>query len=304
MILASEGGHGEPTLVEFVNHYIGEPVHEFQVHYTKPFWDNYVFSRFGTTAENVFGVYTPENAVPWYTVMFILACLVSLVLIWILRGRATDNVPEDGQQILEIGLGSIRNLLVDLVGEHGMKYFPIVATFGVLVLVSNLFGFIPGVLPPTASINVTLALAITSFVYYNYIGIKENGLLGHLRHFAGPSGLLLALFLFPIEIISNLVRPVSLSVRLFGNIFADEQVLFNIANLYAPYTLFVLPVLIMPLGLFVAVVQTFIFIFLSMMYVAEVSHAPHDEHGHAAEGQAEHAHPPVGGEGSSLTAPV
>ena len=304
MILASEGGHDEPALVSFVNSTIGEPLHHFQVKYTKPLWDNYVFANFGTTAENVFGVYTPENAVPWYTVMFILACLVSLVLVWILRGRGNDDVPEDGQQILEVGLSSIRNLLTDLVGEHGMKYFPIIATFGVLILVSNLFGFIPGLLPPTASVNVTFALGLTSFVYYNYIGIKENGLFGHLRHFAGPV-LLIAPLLFIIEIISNLVRPFSLGVRLFGNIFADEQVLFNISNLYAPYTLFVLPVFIMPLGLFVAFVQSFIFIFLSMMYIAEVSHAPHDDHGHADDGQAEHAHAPTpGGEGANLTAPV
>jgi F-type H+-transporting ATPase subunit a len=304
MILASEGGHDEPTLVSFVNSTIGEPLYQFQVKYTKPLWDNYVFANFDTTAEKVFGAYTPENAVPWYTVMFILACIVSLVLVWILRGRGNDDVPEDGQQILEVGLGSIRNLLTDLVGEHGMKYFPIIATFGVLILVSNLFGFIPGLLPPTASVNVTFALGITSFVYYNYIGIKENGLFGHLRHFAGPV-LLIAPLLFIIEIISNLVRPFSLGVRLFGNIFADEQVLFNISNLYAPWTLFVLPVLIMPLGLFVAFVQSFIFIFLSMMYIAEVSHAPHDDHGHATDGQAEHAHAPTAdGEGVSLTAPV
>lgn len=303
MIFAAEGGHGEPALVEFVNHYIGEPIHEFQVHYTKPFWDNYIFSHFGTTAENVFGVYTPENAVPWYTVMFILACIVSLVLVWILRGRGSNDVPEDGQQILEVGLGSIRNLLLELIGPHGMKYFPIVATFGVLILVSNLFGFIPGLLPPTASVNVTFALGITSFVYYNYIGIKENGLFGHLRHFMGPV-LFIAPLLFIIEIISNLVRPFSLGVRLFGNIFADEQVLFNISNLYPPYTLFVLPLLIMPLGLFVAFVQSFIFIFLSMMYIGEVSHAPHDDHGHATEGQVEHAQLPSEGEGASLVAPV
>ena len=88
-------------------------------------------------------------------------------------------MPEDGQQVLEVGLGSLRNLLLDLVGPHGMKYFPVVATFAVLILISNLMAFVPGLLPPTASVNVTFALGITSFVYYNYIGIKENGLVGH-----------------------------------------------------------------------------------------------------------------------------
>ncbi len=301
-MIQAEGGHGEPALVQFVNHYIGEPIHEFQIHYTKPLWDSF-FARFGTTAENVFGVYTPENAVPWYTVMFILACIVSLAVIWILRGRMTDDVPDNDQQVLEVGFGSIRNLVLELVGPHGMKYFPVVATFSVLILISNLFGFIPGLLPPTANVNVTFALGISSFVYYNYIGIRENGLLGHLRHFAGPGGLFLALILFPIEIISNLVRPVSLGIRLFGNIFADEQVVATVSNLF-PYSYFILPVVIMPLGLFVSFMQTFVFLFLSILYIGEVSHAPHDEHEHATEGQVEHAQPPSSGEGASLTAPV
>lgn len=286
MIFAGGGEHAEPTIVEFVNTYIGEPVHEFQMHYTKPLWDSF-FARFGTTAENVYGVYTPENAVPWYTVMFLLACIASIALVWVLKGRVSSDVPEDGQQVLEVGLGSLRNLLLDLVGPHGMKYFPVVATFAVLILISNLFAFIPGLLPPTASVNVTFALGITSFVYYNYIGIKENGLLGHLRHFAGPV-LFIAPLLFLIEMISNLVRPFSLGVRLFGNIFADEQVSTSIAGIYPPYTNFILPALVMPLGLFVAFMQTFVFVFLSMMYIGEVSHASHDGHGHE-EGQTEHA---------------
>lgn len=299
MIFAEAGGHGEPILVEFVNHYIGEPLHEFQVHYTKPLWDEF-FARFGTTAEDVFGVYTPENAVPWYTVMFVLACIASLVLVWVLRGRMSDDAPEDGQQVLEVGLGSIRNLLLDLVGPHGMKYFPVVATFAVLILISNLFAFIPGLLPPTANVNVTFALGLTSFLYYNYIGIKENGLLGHLRHFAGPV-LFIAPLLFIIELISNLVRPFSLGVRLFGNIFADEQVMTSVSGIVPGVTNWLLPVLLMPLGLFVAFMQTFVFVFLSMMYIGEVSHASHAGHGHE-EGMTEHA-----GEvpdGASLTAPV
>jgi hypothetical protein len=77
-------GHHTPPLVEAVNHFIGEPLHEFQMHYTKPLWDK-AFASFGTDAETVFGVYTAENAVPWYTVMFIIACLITLALIWILK---------------------------------------------------------------------------------------------------------------------------------------------------------------------------------------------------------------------------
>jgi len=121
---------------------------------------------------------------------------------------------------------------------------------------------------------VTFALGITSFVYYNAIGIKENGLFGHLRHFAGPV-IWLAPLMFPIELISNLVRPMSLGIRLFGNLFGDEQILGTIFGLVN----WVLPVLIMPLSVFVAFMQTFIFVLLSILYISEVSHAHHDDHG-------------------------
>ena len=293
---AAHGGggappHHEPPIVTFVNHYIGEPVHHFQVEYTKPLWDKF-FARFDTTAEQVFGVYTPENAVPWYTVMFVIACILSLVVIWILKGRLSEDEPGGGQQTLEAGVLAVRGLIEDVVGPHGLKYFPVVATFGVLILISNLLGFLPGMMSPTASTSVTFALGISSFVYYNYIGIKENGLFGHLRHFAGPV-LGLAPLLFLIELISNFVRPMSLGIRLFGNLFADEQVVQNISNLAPPYTYWVVPVLLMPLGLFVAFIQTFIFMFLSMVYISEVSHPPHEEHGG-------HGH----GEGEQIIAPV
>jgi F-type H+-transporting ATPase subunit a len=214
--------------------------------------------------------------------MFIIACIISIVVIWLLRRKLSEDEPSGGQQTLEVGVLAVRNLLVDVVGPHGIQYFPVVATFGVLILVSNLLGFIPGMMSPTASTSVTFALGISSFVYYNYIGIKENGVIGHFKHFMGPV-LAIAPLLFVIELISNLIRPMSLGIRLFGNLFADEKVTENIAGLAPPYTYWVVPVLLMPLGLFVAFIQTFIFVFLSMVYISEVSHAPHDEH-------AEHGH--------------
>jgi F-type H+-transporting ATPase subunit a len=279
-----------PWIVQKVNELIGGPVHQFELKYTKPYWDK----LFGTDASKVLGEYTPQTAVPWYTVMFIIACIISIVVIWLLRRKLSEDEPGGGQQTLEVGVLAVRNLIVDVVGPHGVQYFPVVATFGVLILVSNLLGFIPGMMSPTASTSVTFALGISSFLYYNYIGIKENGLFGHLRHFMGPV-LAIAPLLFVIELISNLVRPMSLGIRLFGNLFADEKVTENIANLAPPYTYWVIPVLLMPLGLFVAFIQTFIFMFLSMVYISEVSHPPHDEH-------AEHGH--AHDEGEEIIAPV
>jgi F-type H+-transporting ATPase subunit a len=293
------GGHHTPTVVEFVNHYIGEPVHHFQLQYTRPLWEKF-FSFFGTTPENVFGEYTPENAVPWYTVMFVLAVLITLALVWILKPRNLSvDEPTDGQLTLEAGVLAIRNLLVDNVGTHGLKYFPVIAAFGVLILVSNVMGLVPGFMSPTAATSVTFALGISSFVYYNYIGIRENGLVGHLKHFAGPIPWL-ALLMFPIELISNLVRPMSLGIRLFGNLFGDEQILATIAGL-SPFGGLGLPVLVMPLSLFVAFMQTFIFVLLSILYIGEVSH--HHEEGHHEAHEGAHAH----GErdaGGVITAPA
>src|SRR5918998_4273228 len=88
------GGHHTPAVVEMVNHYLGEPVHHFQVAYTKPLWERF-FAPFGTTPEKVFGEYTAENAIPWYTVMFILAALITLALVWVLKPRRL-SVDEPG----------------------------------------------------------------------------------------------------------------------------------------------------------------------------------------------------------------
>jgi F-type H+-transporting ATPase subunit a len=279
-----------PWIVQKVNELVGAPVHQFELKYTKPIWDKLL----GTDASKVIGEYTPQTAIPWYTVMFVIACFISIFAIWLLRRKLSEDEPGGGQQTLEVGVLAVRNLIVDVIGPHGVQYFPVVATFGVLILVSNLLGFIPGMMSPTASTSVTFALGISSFIYYNYIGIKENGLFGHLRHFMGPV-MAIAPLLFIIELISNLVRPMSLGIRLFGNLFADEKVTENIANLAPPYTYWIIPVLLMPLGLFVAFIQTFIFMFLSMVYISEVSHPPHDEH-------AEHGHAHDVGE--EIIAPV
>lgn len=285
MFLAEEAAHGaehgegathhSPIIVELVNHYFGDAVYRFQLQYTKPRWD-WFLGKFGSSAEAAFGPYTPENAIPWYTVMFFIACLLSIVIIWIFKGRLSSDEPGHGQQTLEVSVLAVRSMIEDIIGPHGLKYFPIVMTFAVLILVSNLMGLFPLFMSPTAATSVTFALGISSFLYYNYIGISENGLFKHLKHFAGPVGFIAPL-IFPIELISNFIRPFSLGIRLFGNLFADEKVLETVANLAPPVTWFA-PVLLFPLSVFVAFVQTFVFILLSQLYLSEVSHAPHDAH--------------------------
>jgi F-type H+-transporting ATPase subunit a len=177
-----------------------------------------------------------------------------------------------------------------------LKYFPVVATFACLVLISNLMGQFPLFMSPTASVNVTYALALSSFVYYNYVGISENGIVKHLGHLTGPRlpfimTLIITPLIFSVELISNMIRPFTLGVRLFANMFADEKIFMEITNLYPPYTQFLLPLALTGLGVFVAFVQTLVFTLLSMIYISEVSHPPHDDHAHA-----DHADEAVHGE--------
>jgi F-type H+-transporting ATPase subunit a len=289
MFLFAESEHEAPLIVQFINHYFGEPFYRFEQNVTHKIWEKF-FAIFGSTPEGQFGPYTHENAIPWYTIMFVIACLLTMVVIWLFKGKLSEDDPGHGQLTLEAGFLAIKDLVVSVIGDHGFQYFPVVATFAVLVLVSNLMGQFPLFLPPTGSVNVTYALALTSFIYYNYIGVRENGVLGHLAHFAGPRlPLIMAIFITPlifsIEVISNMIRPFTLGVRLFANMFADEQLASQVAGLAPPYTQFLVPVVLLPLAFFVAFVQTLVFTLLSMIYISEVSHPPHDDHA------AEHGEP-------------
>ncbi|HEY8185465.1 MAG TPA: F0F1 ATP synthase subunit A [Pyrinomonadaceae bacterium] len=285
----AEEAEQAPIIVQLVNHYFGEWAYRFEMNYTHPLWIKF-FAKFNTTPEAVFGPYTPENAIPWYTVMFVIACILSVVIIWILKGQLSEEEPGYGQQTLEVGVLAVREMLEDIIGPHGLQYFPVVMTFAVLILVSNLMGLFPLFMSPTAATSVTFALGLSSFLYYNWIGIKENGILGHLKHLAGPVWWI-AWLIFPIELISNFIRPFSLGIRLFGNLFADEKVVHTVSELAPPWT-WIAPLLLMPLSIFVAFIQTFVFILLSQLYLSEVSHASHEEHAEGAEhsGPAEHGH--------------
>jgi F-type H+-transporting ATPase subunit a len=293
MFLFAEEAQQLPLIVQFINHYFGEPVYHFELAYTRPIWAA-IFAKVGTTPEALFGPYTVENAIPWWTIMFAIACILSVVIISMLKGKLSEDDPTEGQLTLEAGFLALKDLVVNVIGDHGFKYFPVVATFAVLILVSNLMGQFPLFWAPTGSVNVTFALAITSFIYYNYVGISENGLINHLAHLTGPRlPLIMAIpltpLIFSIELVSNLIRPFTLGVRLFANMFADEQLAAQIAGLYSPYTQFLIPVVLLPLAFFVAFVQTLVFTLLSMIYISEVSHGPH-EHVHGGE------HSPVTGE--------
>lgn len=283
---ADAAGHGEhvPAVVEWINHLVGPAVFALQTRIMPPIYS--VFGAHwpgeGLTAEQYMAA--GQLPIPTQVVMFMFVIIVAVgVLTW-LRGKLSVEQPKVRQQTFEVGVEAIRGLLVELVGPKGVKHFPIVATFATLILISNLTGMLPDMVAPTASFNVTLALALTSFLYYNYVGIQENGLIGHLKHFAGPMPAI-AVLMFPIEIVSNVARILSLSLRLFGNIYGEEQASGAIAGL-VPW---IVPALLMPLGLLTSFLQTFIFIMLSMIYLGEVSHHG-DDHAEAGRSHEAAAH--------------
>ena len=152
---------------------------------------------------------------------------------------------------------------------QGRKYFPLIATIFVYILVSNLTAFIPGFLSPSTSISNNMAMGIISFLFYNYCGFKAHGF-GYLKHFTGPV-LLLAPFMFVLELISHALRPISLSLRLFGNLNGDHIVL----GIFSDLIPFGVPIVFLALGLLVAIIQTYIFSILSVVYISTATSLDH-----------------------------
>lgn len=169
--------------------------------------------------------------------------------------------------------------------ERALRFLPVVTSAAVFILLSNLLGLVPGFVPPTQSLNTTLALGLTAFLYFTYQGIRAQGVIGFFKHFMGPM-LALAPLMFVVEMIAYCVRPLSLALRLMGNMFGDHQVLF----IFMSFGLPLIPLPIMVLGLMVCVVQTVVFSLLFIVYLSLATEEHHhdEEHGHA-EGHA-HAH--------------
>jgi len=246
-----------PFIVKWVNHVLGPIVYRIQQAVMPR-----IYGLFGVEWHG-----DPNLPIPTHMVMFFIAVIISTVVLWLIRGRLSLENPSPRQQFFELLFGGLRDLMRENIGRHGTRYFPMIGTFAVLIGTCNVMGLIPGLEAPTANYNVPVALALLSFLYYNYVGIKENGVVGYLRHFAGPVIAIAPLF-FPVEIVSNSARIISLSMRLFWNIFGDE----TLSRVFTQIVAWGVPALLMPLGLFVAVMQTFIFVMLSIIYISEVTH--------------------------------
>ena len=187
--------------------------------------------------------------------------MLLLLLFSFLATRALKVIPSGLQNFMEVVVGGVENMIVETMGEHGRPYFPLVATVGLFVLVSNLIGLIPGFFPPTANINTTAACAIVVFIATHVVGVKRHGI-GYIKHFCGPI-LWLTPVMFFIEVIGHLSRPLSLTLRLFGNMNGHELVLIIFFGL-AP---FLVPLPMMLMGVLVSFIQAFVFMLLTMIYI-------------------------------------
>ncbi len=208
------------------------------------------------------GVFTGHG-----TAMVVAHLILVMGLVLLLAKFASSQlkaVPTGAQNFMEAFLEGVISMGRDTIGEKlARKYLPLVATVGLFVLISNLIGIVPGFESPTSNINITLPLAIVVFIYYNYEGIRVNGVKKYFAHFMGPVPALAPL-MFPIEIVSHISRVISLSFRLFGNIKGDDLflwVLLMLVPFFAPLPAYLLLT-------FSAFLQTFVFMILIYVYLA------------------------------------
>ena len=210
-------------------------------------------------------VHIHASARPWanYVVMELLVAAILVVLFAVLKSMLSPDSPGRLQHTFELVYNFLRGESEDQVGHNGPHYIAFFGTIFLFILAMNLIGIVPQFESPTMVPAVPLGCAVATFFYYHMVGIKENGLGRYLSHFAGPM-IILAPLMIPIELISHLARPLSLTIRLYANMFAGEAVTMVFLSL----TYFLVPAIFMGLHTFVALLQAYIFMLLAMMYVA------------------------------------
>ena len=195
--------------------------------------------------------------------------MAMLALFSFLATRRMNILPGRFQNVMEVIIGGFDSLLTSTMGHEGRKFFPLIATLGLYILTSNLLGLIPGFESPTANLNTTVSMAVVVFVMTHIVGVKVHGV-KYFKQFMGPVWWLTPLMM-PIEIISHLSRPLSLSVRLFGNIMGEDIVL-AVVLLLVPL---LVPLPVFVLMIFTSCIQTLVFMLLAMMYIAGAMEEAH-----------------------------
>jgi F-type H+-transporting ATPase subunit a len=209
-----------------------------------------------------FGVHIPD-----YLVFCGLIVLIVLAVGLFIRSRLSVDNPGTLQILLEDLVGFVDTQLENVIGHgKGRQFLPLCGGIFVFILLGNLMGQIPGLGAPTSNINVPLACALTVWLYYHFQGVKAQGIVAYLKHFAAPPGIpvFLAPIMLPIEVISHLSRVLSLTLRLFGNIFGEHLVVLIIGSIVP----LIFPLPIQMLGLIVGPLQAFIFMTLTAIYLS------------------------------------
>jgi F-type H+-transporting ATPase subunit a len=201
--------------------------------------------------------------------------LIFLLVVARLSTLSIKMIPGRAQNFFEVLVDMIENFQVEIMGEEGRRYFPLVASLFMYILLCNYLGMIPGMLSPTSNINTTLSCALVTFFATHYVGVRCHGL-KYVKHFLGPMPALVPLML-PLEIIGHSSRVLSLTLRLFGNVMGEDLVLAILIFLAGK---FLVPTPMMFLFLFFSAVQAFIFMLLTMMYVAAAIEESHMDEAH------------------------
>lgn len=222
-----------------------------------------------------------HEASPWLLFAMSVLVAIGLALFGILSTRRLEKIPTRRiQSVAEFIVQSLDNFVVGIIGPKGRTYTPFIGSLFLYILTMNLLGLVPLFKSPTSSLSITVPLALIVFVVYNYAGIREVGLVPYLKHLAGEP-IWLAPLMLPIHVIGELARPLSLSIRLFGNIFGEETVLAILAGL----TFVIIPYVVaiptqfpmMLFAIFTSFVQALVFTMLTTIYIS-VAIANHEEH--------------------------
>jgi F-type H+-transporting ATPase subunit a len=195
--------------------------------------------------------------------------MVLLLTIAYLTTRRLQTLPGAAQGLIELVVGGLLSFMERVMGHHAKAHLPVIGGIVLFIVTANLLGIIPGLFSATANINITAGCAISIFLYYQYIGFRRHGL-AYIKQFTGPIWWLAPLML-PIELISHVIRPFTLALRLFANMMGHEIVLI-ILTLLVPL---IAPLPIVLLGIFVSFIQGFVFMLLSMIYIAGAEEEHH-----------------------------
>jgi F-type H+-transporting ATPase subunit a len=210
----------------------------------------------------ILGFRLNADPLPAHLIMAMIVTVI-LVIFFKLTVRNLSLFPKKMQTLLEMIYLFFRDFVDDMIGLEGRQFIPALGTLGLFIVLANLLGLLPEMSSPTANMNVPAGCAIFIFLYYHAQGVKKHGFFGYLKTFTGPAWWLAWLFA-PIEIISHFSRPMSLTVRLFCNIFGEDLVIIIIVGLVP----FIAPLPMMAMAIFTSFLQAYIFIMLSSVYLA------------------------------------